>query len=99
MDKHANTTKPDKQQTSNNHEEDAKPAPVAATVDKLGTQETEEKTPKVVEELDENVDADALVSSMILETPKMPVNRPPMELSKEMKAALKVLDDNLRYFT
>lgn len=40
---------------------------------------------------------DALVTSMVLETPKISGQRPPMELSKEMKAALKVLDDNLRY--
>ncbi|XP_032455973.1 KN motif and ankyrin repeat domain-containing protein 2-like isoform X1 [Nasonia vitripennis] len=38
---------------------------------------------------------DALVTSMVLETPKISGQRPPMELSKEMKAALKVLDDNL----
>jgi hypothetical protein len=39
---------------------------------------------------------DALVTSMVLETPKISTQRPPMELSREMRAALKVLDDNLR---
>ncbi|XP_058797824.1 KN motif and ankyrin repeat domain-containing protein 2-like isoform X2 [Phymastichus coffea] len=43
------------------------------------------------EELD-----DALVRSVVLDTPKVPANKPPMDLSKEMRAALKVLDDNLR---
>ncbi|XP_014211758.1 uncharacterized protein LOC106641757 [Copidosoma floridanum] len=41
-------------------------------------------------------DEDELVRSMVLEAPKTPGPRPPMELSREMKAALKVLDDNLR---
>ena len=59
---------------------------------KLGAEDESSPEEEKTGELD-----DALVSSMVLETPKISAQRPPMDLSREMRAALKVLDDNLRY--
>ncbi|KAJ8681775.1 hypothetical protein QAD02_017567 [Eretmocerus hayati] len=44
----------------------------------------------------EDDDSSLLSCSMLLETPKVPGKRPPMQLSRELQAALKVLGDNLR---